>query len=171
MTKTPSDLQFLVPGALVDGDLELALVKTVPGDSNRGLVPQYEFDLRLTGSSIKVGHVHFRVGYTRKLNRFGGNLGYGVEEHYRGRRYAARACRSLFPLARRHGLRTLWITCSPDNAASRRTCELMGARYVDTIDAETEPGQYRPTCRFTVDLGDEQLGQQDAPADAKRPRR
>ena len=35
--------------------------------------------------------------------------------------------RLLLPLARRHGLQTVWITCNPDNWASRRTCELAGA--------------------------------------------
>jgi tagatose 1,6-diphosphate aldolase len=154
------------PLPLVDEDLELILVRTAPGDSSQGLVPQYEFELRLTGRPVKVGHIHFRVGYTEKLDRFGGNLGYGVDENFRGHNYAARGCRLLFHLAKRHGLKKLWITCSPENTASRRTCELMGAYYVDTIDAEIEPGKYRPTCRFIVDLGDEKLGQQTNGGDA-----
>ena len=39
----------------------------------------------------------------------------------------------LLPLTQRHGLDVLWITCNPDNIASRRTCERLGATLVDII--------------------------------------
>lgn len=152
MTFDQTEFHFLDPGRLVDDDLELVLVKTTPGDPDQGLVPQYEFELRLTDQSVKIGSIRFRVDFTEKLKRFSGNIGYEVEENYRGHRYAARACRLLFPLAAAHGLSKLWITCSPDNAASRRTCELIGARYLDTIEAEIQPGKLRPTCRFVVEV-------------------
>jgi len=57
-----------------------------------------------------------------------------VHEPRRGHRYAARAVRLLLPLARRLGLDPLWITCDPENAASRRTLELAGAELVETVD-------------------------------------
>jgi predicted acetyltransferase len=147
-----AEFQFLDSGPLVDGDLELVLANAEPRDTRRGIVPQYEFELRLTGATVKIGLVKLRISLTHELELFGGNLSYDVDEAYRGHRYAARASRLLFPLARRHGLKSLLITCAPDNAASRRTCELIGARYVDTIDVEIEPGKRRPTCRFVVDL-------------------
>jgi tagatose 1,6-diphosphate aldolase len=37
-------------------------------------------------------------------------------------------------MARELGLDPLWITCDPENIASRRTCELAGARLVDVVD-------------------------------------
>jgi predicted acetyltransferase len=147
-----SEFQFLDPGPLVDGDLELVLASAKPHDTRRGVVPQYEFELRLTGTTIKIGLVKLRICLTDKLELYGGNLSYDVEEGHRGHRYAARACRLLSPLARRHALKSLLITCAPDNVASRKTCDLIGARYVDTIDVEIEPGKRRPTCRFVVDL-------------------
>jgi len=143
---------FHAPGRLRDGDLELVLTATQPGDAKRGLVPQYEFEMRLVGSGTKVGHLHFRIGLTGELKRFGGNLGYDVEAAYRGHRYAARACRLIFPLARQHGLRELWVTCAPENTPSRRTCEIIGAKHLDTVSAEASPGQPRPTCRYVIDL-------------------
>jgi len=63
-----------------------------------------------------------------------GHIGYHVEPAYRSRHLAARSCRLSLPLARRHGLHPLWMTCNPDNWASRRTCELAGARLVETVD-------------------------------------
>jgi predicted acetyltransferase len=150
---SPRGFRFLDPGPLVDGDLELVLVAAEDADTRRGVVPQYKFELRLTGTSPKIGLIKLRIRLTKELRQLGGHLSYDVDEAHRGQRYAARGCRLLFPLARRHGLKRLLITCAPDNAASRRTCELIGARYVDTIDAEIEPGVYRPTCRFIVGLG------------------
>jgi predicted acetyltransferase len=153
MTTERSEFRFLDPGPLVDGDLELLLARAIPCcDTRRGVVPQYEFELRLTGTTLKIGLIKLRIRLTDKLECYGGNLSYDVDEGYRGHRYAARGCRLLFPLARRHGLDSLLITCAPGNVASRRTCELMGARLDDTIKVEIEPGTYRPTCRFVVSL-------------------
>jgi tagatose 1,6-diphosphate aldolase len=150
-TKQPA-FRFLDPGSLVDGDLELVLARAGYGDTRRGVVPQYEFDLRSTDTMLKMGLIKLRIRLTGELKLFGGNLSYDVDEGFRGHKYAARGCRLLFPLAKRHGLKSLLITCAPDNAASRRTCELIGAQYADTIEAEIEPGKYRPTCRFVVSL-------------------
>ena len=152
MTTEPPPFRFLNPGPLVDGDLELVLVSAKPCDTRHGVVPQYNFEMRLTGMATKIGLIKFRPHLTDKLKQYGGNLSYDVDEGYRGHRYAARGCRLLLPLAGRHGLKSLLITCGPDNTASQRTCELIGASYVDTIEAEIEPGKYRPTCRFTVIL-------------------
>jgi predicted acetyltransferase len=154
MTTEHAEFRFLAPGPMVDGDLELFLARAEFRDTRRGVAPQYEFELRLTGTTLKIGLVKLRIELTDELTQFGGNLSYDVDEAHRGHKYAARACRLLFPLARQHGLKNLLVTCSPDNTASRRTCELIGAWYVDTIDAEVEPRKYRPTCRFIVSLED-----------------
>ncbi len=152
MTTEQPEFQFLDPGPLVDGDLEMVLAIAKPCETGRGLVPQYVFELRLTGTTLKIGLIKLRIRLTDRLKQYGGNLSYDVDEGYRGHKYAARGCRLLFPLARRHGLRSLLITCAIDNAASRRTCEQIGACYVDTIEAELEPGKYRPTCRYVVSM-------------------
>jgi tagatose 1,6-diphosphate aldolase len=154
MTTKPSEFRFFDPGSLVDGDLELVLASAEYRDTRRGVVPQYEFDLRKTGTTLTMGLIKLRILLTDELTLYGGNLSYDVDKDYRGHKYAARGCRLLFPLAKRHGLKSLLITCAPDNAASRRTCELIGAQYVDLIKVEIEPGKYRPTCRFVVSLGD-----------------
>ena len=87
---------------------------------------------------------------------YGGHIGYGVLPRYRGHRYAARACKLLFPLARRHGLNPLWITCNPDNIASRRTCELAGGKLVEIVDLPEDIDMYqageRQKCRYRFDL-------------------
>ena len=164
MSQENAECEFYDPGQLIDGDLELVLDETRQADPGEGRVPEYRFTMRVLGSGPTVGRVVLRLQCTERLKRYGGNLSYDVSEEYRGNRYAARGCRMVLPLAVRHGLDSLLITCRADNEASRRTCELMGATYVDTIETEREPGEFGATCRYRVDLGErEEAGTGSAP--------
>jgi tagatose 1,6-diphosphate aldolase len=143
-------------GVLVDEDLELVLIETSPADPSKGYVPAYKFEMRRAGSPARIGNIDLRVGDTYRLRMYGGHLAYGVKPAYRGYHYAARACRLLLPLARRHGMKELWITCNPDNIASRRTCELAGADFVEIADLPEDIDMYqegeRQKCRYRIDL-------------------
>jgi len=151
-----TEFKFHDPGRLVDGDLELVLVEKDPGDPAAGHVPAYRFSMRRAGREEEIGGITLRVGNTHHVVAYAGHIGYGVHAEHRGHRYAARACRLLLPLARSHGLHTLWITCKPDNAASRRTCEIIGAELVEIVDLPEDTDMYqrgeRQKCRYRLDL-------------------
>ena len=139
---------------LVDGELELHLVEKMLGDPAKSWVPAYRFEMRVDGA--RAGTVSLRIGTTDYLERFAGHIGYGVELPYRGRHYAARACKLLFALARKHGMTTLWITCNPENVASLRTCELLGGELVGIVDLPPDSDMYkegeRQKCRYRIRL-------------------
>jgi predicted acetyltransferase len=145
------------PGRLLDGDLELVLVERSPEDPASEWAPAYRFEMRRNGSPKRIGSIDLRVGDTPYLRMYGGHIGYNVDKEYRGNHYAARACRLILPLARQHGMKTLWITCNPDNWASRRTCELLGAELVEIVDLPETSDMYllgeRQKCRYRLDLG------------------
>jgi predicted acetyltransferase len=149
-------VEFYDPGKLIDGDLELILVEKYPGDPTINYVPAYRFNMILPGQSEAVGHIELRVGNTDHIVLYGGHIAYAVAPQHRGHRYAARACRLLLPLARRHGLQTLWITCNPDNIASRRTCEIAGAEFIEIVDLPEDTDMYqegeRQKCRYRLNL-------------------
>lgn len=134
---------FLDPGPLVEGDLELVLIEKYGGNPERGLVPFYKFEMRRVGAGRRIGNVDLRIGNTHYLVTYGGHFGYSVLPRYRGHRYAARSCALLLPLAREHGMGKLWITCNPDNIASMRTCEILGAELVETVDLPKDSAAYR----------------------------
>ncbi len=146
--------QFLEVEKLVDDDLQLVLVAQVPANEERCFVPLYKFEMRV-GDSV-VGDIKLRIGDTEDLRMFSGQIGYSVSEAFRGQRYAARSCRLLLPLARRHEMTELWITCDENNGASRRTCELAGATLVEIVDLPTCHDIYRRggrrNCRYRIVL-------------------
>ena len=147
--------EFFDPGRLIAHDLELVLVETSPGDAVTGRVPAYTFNMRLVDRSVELGRIQLRVGTTDHVLLYAGHLGYTVHSEHRGHRYAARACRLLFPLARRHELEALRVTCNPENAASRRTCELAGGKLVEVVslpeDSEMFQRGERQKCRYRID--------------------
>lgn len=117
-------MTFLNTSDLCTEEISLRLERTFSGDPLRNWVPAYYFDI-LDRDGNRVGTCDLRIGHTEGLY-YGGNVGYAVDEPFRGRHYAAKACRLLFDLARRHGMEYLYITCRPENLPSRRTCELLG---------------------------------------------
>src|SRR5215469_9068075 len=115
-----------------DGDLRLILTERSPAEKNNWGVPAYLFRMEGPGGD-RIRHIRLRVGWSEDVIRFAGHVGYGVEPAHRGHRYAERACRMIVPLAKRHGMTYLWITCQPDNIPSRRTLERLGAECVGVI--------------------------------------
>jgi tagatose 1,6-diphosphate aldolase len=101
-----------------------------------------------------VGSINLRIGNPERIVLYRGHIGYGVEPEHRGHRFAARSLRLLLPLAAAHGLNPLWITCNPDNIASRRSCELAGAELVEIIDIppddELQRRGIRQKCRYRL---------------------
>ncbi len=148
--------EFHDPGRLVDGELVLILAEEYPGDPAINYVPAYKFRMTLADQNTEIGHIELRIGNTNHIVMYGGHLAYGVALEHRGHHYAARACRLLLPLARSHRLRTIWITCNPDNVASRRTCELAGATLIEIVDLPEDTDMYqrgeRQKCRYRLDL-------------------
>ncbi len=153
LISTPPFL-FFDPGILVDRELSLIGTKTTPADAARNLVPCYFFAMRVRYQDV--GAINLRIGHTPHIQQYAGHIGYGVDAAHRGHHYAERACRLLLPLAIRHGINPLWITCNPDNTPSKRTCERLGAHMVEIVSLPQETDMYnrgeRMKCRYRIDL-------------------
>lgn len=149
------DFEFVNLSIIDAGDFELVQFATTPPDMSRGLVPSYDFRMRVNGSDF-VGQINLRIGQNDHIKLYAGNLGYKVDSQYRGRRLAARAIAHLLPLAKHHGMTELWICCNPENLASRRTCELAGAELMEIIKVPPETDLYargdRLNCRYLLRL-------------------
>ncbi|HVJ20434.1 MAG TPA: GNAT family N-acetyltransferase [Polyangiaceae bacterium] len=131
-------------------DVVLHLERDAPAEPAKNWLRALHYAIH--AGSERVGTIDLRLGYTTSLVLYGGHIGYGVEPPHRGRHFAGKACRALAPLAAAFGLDTLWITCNPDNWASRRTCEYAGATLVEVVDLPPESDMYlegdRQKCRY-----------------------
>lgn len=96
-------------------------------------VPAYLFDI-VFHDGTRIGQIDLRLGSTDMLVMYGGQIGYGIDKPYRGHRYAAAACLLIKEVALNCGFDELWITCNPDNTASVKTCENIGATYIERVD-------------------------------------
>lgn len=138
-----------------DAELSLLLIARQSAGESLWQVPAYLFQMRQAPQDIPVGRINFRAEDSEWVVRYAGHIGYSVEEPYRGRHYAERSCRLLLPFVRLHR-NQIWITCGPDNIASRRTIERLGAEFVETIDVPPEyptpDGAIRQKCRYLLRL-------------------
>ena len=149
------------PDALKDAELVLELANFAPHPLHK--VPTYYFRMVHADSGEELGAINLRVGSTPHVELYAGHVGYGVHPAHRGHRYAARSLRLLIPVASKFGLNPLWITCDPDNIASRRSCELAGAQFVQILDVPENCVIHRhghkQKCRYRLDIA---LGTREA---------
>jgi len=54
-----------------------------------------------------------------------------------------KSCFLIKDLLIKHNINPVWITCNPDNIASIKTIEKIGAAYVETIDVPEENEIYQ----------------------------
>jgi len=149
-----ADYQAMDPGELRDGQLRLELAAYGVHPVHRA--PTYHFRMMHAQTAEEIGAIRLRVGSSPHIERYAGHIGYSVHAAHRGHHYASRSVRLLMPFARRLGLGPLWITCDPENAASRRTLELAGAHFVEIVDVPRDcvihQSGHPQKCRYRLEL-------------------
>jgi len=137
---------FPEPPPLSFGHVTLRFSHIIPQDEPRGFVPAYHFRIVLW-EGVDVGHVNFRIGDTEHVLLCAGHIGYAINPDQRGRGYAFEACQAIAPFVRK--LReTAIITADPDNFASLRTIEKLGARFLNEILVPVDDPHYLHGSRF-----------------------
>ena len=125
-------MQFLNTDFMENKEIKLVVDRLAAGNPERNWVPAYHFHICDLHGSI-MGACDLRIGYTDGLY-YGGHIGYRINEAYRGHHYAAKACKLLFSLAQKHEMSYLYITCNPDNWASRKTCEYLQGEFLGVVE-------------------------------------
>ncbi len=120
---------FYKTNNLKDKEIYLELKETCEAKPKKDWLPAYYFYIcRLDGR--RIGTCDLRIGHNGKTY-IGGNIGYRIYKYYRGHHYAAKACKLLFKLAKKHKMKYVIITCDPKNIASFRTCEIAGGKFIE----------------------------------------
>ncbi len=136
-----------------DGIIDLYPSELMEANEELGVKKSFMFRISPYGTIKNAGRISLRVGESRELYYFG-HIGYHVNEGYRGRHYALKACQLLIPLFKSLGLRSLVITTDVDNIPSRKTCEELGC-YLESIVFVPEDLQLRfdlprQKCRYIL---------------------
>lgn len=139
-----------------DGEITLRIISLNDADETKGYVPAYKFDIVRLSDGAAVGEIDLRLGYVRNLY-FGGNIGYSVKEEFRGNRFARKACRLVFEIARAHRMPYVIISCRADNMPSRKTLEglngtLLETRVLPSYSSLYRLGEHDPHCMFRFEL-------------------
>lgn len=111
----------------INNTISLALSKTVPASKEKKWVPYYHF--LILKNNVNIGHINFRVGNTQNILEYDGHIGYVIKPKYRGYCAAYHATRLLLPFIAEHGISSIVLTCHPDNIASIKTIERLGASF------------------------------------------
>lgn len=120
------------PQRLTHADTTILFSHLTPENLQTGFVPGYHFTI-FDARGRDVGRINLRIGRTLHLVNAAGHIGYEIHPRHRGNRYAEKACRALAPWAASFKM-DLIITANPDNQASLRTIENLGAEFIDEVD-------------------------------------
>jgi guanine deaminase len=172
MSEVKEPFMFFDTSHLKTDEIFLKLDRTSEADPEKRKAPSYHFTICLVSNELAIGMIDFRVGNTEETF-FDGNIGYFLFPSQRGNHYAGKACLLLFDLARMHNMNYLYITCNPDNHASRRTCEWAGGKLEAIIELPTDADMYwrgeRQKCLYYFNLVPDKYRQQEGkPSDNKQ---
>jgi predicted acetyltransferase len=131
----------MIPEEITYEDILIRLEGISKADYSRDYVPSHNFGIYLTKDGTRVGSIAFRIGVTELFKKYSGQVGYKVEEAYRGNSYATKALLAL----RTHlalYLPHVYITCSPTNLASARTIEKAGGILQEVVEVPEDNPAY-----------------------------
>lgn len=137
---------------LSDGEIDIIIFKKSSGDVLKGRSPEYKFQILLHDTDTVIGHINLRLGNSEKVINYIGHIGYGIEEQYRGNKFAAKACKIVKEVIKDHSMNKVIITCNPDNYASRKICKTIGAKLIEIVDIPKTSDAYSANetqkCRY-----------------------
>lgn len=132
---------FLNTDFLYDDTIKLIVSKLDEEDKKLKWSANYQFKIVLKDSLIEVGNCDLRIQHYDSLY-YGGNIGYDVNEEYRGFGYATRAVKLLMKLAKLHDMKYVIITCDPSNLASKKVIEKAGLPFIERTNIPRDHQMY-----------------------------
>ena len=110
---------------IIQGEiLTLKLITYYEGNENE--LPYYWYNIIENVSQTNVGKISVRIGHNYH-SYYNGNIGYEINEEYRGFNYAYIASCMVINIARAYKMDKIYLTCDEDNVASYKTIEKLGA--------------------------------------------
>lgn len=115
---------------LVHKDISLELDSISPANYSTNFSPSENYSINY--KSEKVGTLRFRIGQNKQLLFYAGQVGYEIEEAFRGNRYATKAMLAILPHCFKY-FPSIFITCNEDNIASIKTIEALPHEFLGVV--------------------------------------
>lgn len=132
-------------------------VSTIQGDgfvlqlSNRYLysdhkIPGYEFEIQIDDTVVGTCELLMESDFSKieDVGNYGVNI---TNRHYFGLKLPSRVATACLALFKSHGVNQILITYDHDHNASAKTCEELGASYLDTFQS---PNGNKPKRRHVL---------------------
>ena len=101
----------LQPGYKLTGDeIDIVLIRYCPENPEKGYVPAYNFSINLKSNNAVIGHLNLRIGTNESIKKYVGHVGFGIDEDYRGNKYAAKACYLIKDVIIKNKINPVWVT-------------------------------------------------------------
>ncbi len=113
-------------------NIKLILKNTCSANPSKNWLQAYYFQIQNLKGEI-IGRCDLRLGNNKRIY-YGGNIGYYIEENHRNKHYASEAVTMLLTLAKKCKLSYVIISTAPENNASRRVCENVGAELIEIAE-------------------------------------
>lgn len=124
-------MEFLDQFDTITGkELTLRIINKNPGNAKE--IPYYWYNIFLNETMEIIGQISLRIGKNYH-SYYNGNIGFYIEEQYRGHNYAFLATKMLYPLSLAHNQCELILACAEDNLASYKTIKKLGGVLLETI--------------------------------------
>lgn len=138
-----------------DNEITIVLNDIYGNEPDEGIIKTLSFDIKPYGKDIKMGYIDLRVGDSAYLY-YMGNIGYRIEEKYRGHNYASKAVKLVLNQAIKENMKSVIITCSPENMPSYKTLVNCKAKLIETVEVPQWHELYKRgemiKCIFKIDL-------------------
>lgn len=114
---------------------------------NASAIESFEYHMKDKKENI-AGRITFTTNIHKNIYYLG-NIGYNVKEKHRGNNYAQIATQMLYNAMIENGYKyDVFITVSPDNIASLKTCENAGARLLEIVKIPPDNYFYKHGDRY-----------------------
>ena len=110
--------------------LKLVIIGKYHG--NDAEIPYYYYSIILKKKNVEIGKISVRIGHN-KHSYYNGNLGYEINEEYRGNKHSLAAAKLVLQVAEFHKMQYLHVSCNESNIASATIIELLGAKLLEIV--------------------------------------
>lgn len=114
---------------------EIVLSKAIDDKKTSKSEPDFEiyyYEIFLVNGRLKIGEISAKLGMNDYFYYIG-NVGFYIDEAYRGNGYAGEAVMLLKNLFLAHNMKSIIITNDPKNKSSMRVCEKLGAKLKEVV--------------------------------------